>query len=61
MPPRALQIETLARTIDCHFALFAAALRTNPSVNGWAEALLLPGFADLAAQNVISDLIMARG
>jgi hypothetical protein len=50
---RLLQIRTIAGAIQCHLALFAAALRTNPPVDRRAEAFLLANFTDRATQFVI--------
>ena len=50
MLPGLLQIRAVAGTIERHLALFAAALRTNPSMDRGAEAFLFSNVADGARQ-----------
>ena len=46
------QISTITGTIECDFALLAAALRANPAMDCGTEALFFPDFADGAAQEL---------
>jgi len=48
--PRLLEVDALAGAVEGHFALLAAALRTNAPVDRGTESLLLALFADGAAQ-----------
>ena len=51
MLARLLQVNAFARAIERDLALLAAALRTDPSMHGWTEALLLTLFANGTAQS----------
>jgi hypothetical protein len=44
--PCLLQVYAGARAIKSYLALFAAALRANPTMHGWTEASFLTLFAD---------------
>ena len=60
MFPRLLQIGAIAGTIEGYFALLAAALGADASVNGGTEALLFANFADGTTQiGVLLFSIMA--
>src|SRR5580704_2636797 len=48
---RLQKIRTIARTIQGHFALFAAALRANAPVNSRAKAFFLADFTNGATQS----------
>ena len=50
MLPRLLQVNALTGTVESDLAIFAAALRTNASVDGGAKALFLSLFTDGTAQ-----------
>src|SRR5439155_10246384 len=50
MLARLLQINAFARTVQRNLALLAAALRTDPTMYGWTEALLFALFANSTAQ-----------
>src|SRR5271169_3104764 len=45
------QIRTVAGTIECHFALLAAALWANTPVDSGAKAFLLADFTDRTTQS----------
>ena len=47
-----LQIDAVAGTVERHLALLATALRTDASVDGRAEALLLTLFANRTAHRM---------
>jgi hypothetical protein len=47
---RLLEIGTIAGAVECDFALFAATLRANASVEGRAKPLFFTNFADGATQ-----------
>ena len=57
MLARLLQIDAVARAIERDLALLAAALRTDASVDGGAEAFFFAGVADGTGH---LTLIMAR-
>jgi hypothetical protein len=50
---RLLKIRAVARTVECDFALFAAALGANASVDRGTKAFFLPEIADCAAHRWI--------
>jgi hypothetical protein len=49
--PRLHKIRTIARTIERHFALLAAALRADAPVNSGTEAFLLANFTNGTTQS----------
>src|SRR5215470_16199588 len=51
MLARLLQIGAVARAIERHFPLFAAALRADAPMNCGAKAFLFPDFTDNTAQS----------
>jgi hypothetical protein len=53
MLPRLLQVNAFAGTIESDFALFAAALGTDASMDGRAKAFFFAFVADCASQNQV--------